>query len=253
MRPAITCMMAVQPGRLDAFRQSVGDYYAQRYPNKQLALVTKYPQYDLTEYRDWLQRDPRGSTVSWTHVSEPTTSPGTLLNTLLNKIATPLYTLWPCGDRHATDQLEIQYAAMLGQRCNACYLMRQFYFFPATRRIYLVSFPRLLSSVGLLFDRSDARFEVEDLKRPDASFLRTLNKDRLVVPVTNSADTYLRVIGDNCGPSTHKPLQILASSNAMSAEKLLSLRAWIEHVIRRFQLPLPVKVSTRGDDVFTVS
>lgn len=255
MQPSlVTCLMVTQPGRTEMFKRAVLDFTQQRHQARKLVIVTKYPDYEMTEERRFVNQllpAVERLRINWQFVDSVGMPLGELRNiAMIRGVPTDYYCVWDDDDRHHPERLAVQLQAMQSQRAVGSYLATQLYHFTTMGKLFVVHWGSRPCPGTLLYRATGARYE--PLRRQEgSSFVRALQQEGHIAGVHDRAELYLRTIHEQTTMPVGHHRQF-ASANAWPQAQVLARRKWLEQLAAFYRLAGPLRVCGMRGDAFTI-
>jgi glycosyltransferase involved in cell wall biosynthesis len=253
----ISCLTVTRRTRLECLRLAVDDFCAQTYPDKELILVVDDDDY-ASEVTALVQTRKAPIYLVAVEGHHPL---GVLRNIAIDHANGDFICQWDDDDRYSPQRLAIQFAALRGARCDACFLYQQLHFFRDSRELFWtdwrysegrpVSAPLSRIIPGTVLCRTGAT------RYPEYGSLARLGEDSLFAKqllrsacgIESPPGTYVRVYdGGNSWDREHH--RLIAIGRSQLAKTILASREDIEHTLLRLNINGPVKVMAGTRTVF---
>jgi len=130
----ISCLTVTQPSRFPLLALAIGDFTAQTHGDAELVLLHDADAAFDAQLNVLVRR--HASARIRVHCAPSGTSLGLLRNASVALAQGEYVCQWDDDDRHHPQRLALQYAAMVEQQADACFLSDQLHWFPAQHELY---------------------------------------------------------------------------------------------------------------------
>lgn len=252
--PRVSCLLVAlpDPRRFPLFRRSIGAYFSQSYPNRELVVVLDQGP-AVNEFRRYVEQ--RGRPDIRVHIPGRALSLGALRNASLAQANGDFVCQWDDDDIYHPDRITEQLKMLSAASARACYLEDVLQWYPSEGAAYWTNFARtaahchpatLLCSTQLDIAYPDSGPNPKTRSGEDDVFCRALSARHPVALLRGRPDLYVYVShGLNAmGPEHHRVLaESLTVSNGRVARHEQALRAGLSRLA-----PLLPAVAVKGRD-----
>jgi len=259
----VSAMMVTQAGREALAEEAIGDFARQTWPHRELVIITDC--IERTHY-DRLRRAIEPIERARVVKVPFRETLGYLRNAAVEESSGDVLIQWDDDDRYYMDRISVQMQPILAGAIVTC-LTDQLYYFTNTRDLYLVDWrrrlPRSIMIPGTVAIQKDLAAKcsypergAEASKGEDGAFLRqaiSIARAKAMPAQPGAGLCYLRRWhGNNTWFEGH--FRGNAVHMGAKAEHLqeMRLREQLATRVRRFGLPLPVRVMGRDDPAYLV-